>query len=144
MLVQELDLRTDWRIVVAGFLRNLSASDWETGAERIARKHGRTVAKWTKLLAHGEGSVNHKQLRQGAPWQVLLIALCDDVVTLRGRTEPLTADLARDVMKTSKPIAELLIARLPKNARWRGERLYEEIVRICDEGEQLEMQKQSA
>ena len=133
IVIKELRLKNDWRIIVLALLHDILEDSWLLTEYRLERNFGRKVALWVKLLTKQPKDGYHERLKQ-APWQVLLIKLCDRLHNLRTLEHCDEAKQRKQVLETCElylPLADILIARLPKRSRWRGKYLKENIASIC-------------
>lgn len=132
-IIEELELKDDWRIHVATLLHDIREDSKMFSQYRIQRNFGRTVANWVKLLTK-DPKEGYLERLKSAPWQVLVIKLCDRLHNLRTLEHCAEAMQRKQVLETYElylPLADLLIARLPAKIRRRGENLKEKIADIC-------------
>jgi (p)ppGpp synthase/HD superfamily hydrolase len=138
ILIENLDLVHDWKIIVAALLHDILEGSWLFDEHRLEVNFGRTVAYWVKLLTKDPKNPKGlyiERLKKHAPWQVLLIKLCD-------RLHNLQAIEGCDIDKQQKQIDEtqehyydlcdILIVKIPEDQAWRATLLAKDIRMLCD------------
>lgn len=126
---------TDWRTVVLALLHDVKEDSYILSWHRIQVNFGRDVTVGLRLLTKRPKRAYVKRLAEhGAP-RVVLIKLCDRLHNLRTLGSCDRRKQRRQIVETLEnyvPLADVLIAKLPKKDRWRGEWLKREILALCE------------
>ena len=134
IIIDELQLRSDWRIIATALLHDILEDSWILSERRIVLNFGRDVALWLRLLTKKPKDGYIERLREHGSWEVLLIKLCDRLHNLRSLGACKITKQKKQVIETRThylPLAELLIERLPPTDRWRGDYLKTKILELC-------------
>jgi len=130
IIIQELGLRGDWRIIAVALLHDILEDSWLLTENRLEKNFGREVAFWVKCLTKKPKDGYHERLRELGSWQVLLVKLCDRLHNLRtlGHCDP--SKQKRQIEETRNyylPLADMLFERIPIEKRYCAAYLKEQI-----------------
>ncbi len=120
IIIQELNLRTDWRIIVVALLHDILEDSWLLTESRLEKNFGRDVAFWVKCLTKNPKEGYHDRLRENGSWQVLLVKLCDRLHNLRTLGHCSISKQKRQIEETKGhyvPLADLLLERIPEDKK---------------------------
>lgn len=134
ILVDELQLVDNWRIVVTALLHDILEDSYLLGEHRIMVNFGRPVAFWVKLLTKKDKNIYYERLMGCGIWQVLMVKLCDRLHNLRTLSGCSKEKQLRQVQETNKyfpALADKLISLLTRKNKWRGEYLKKQILETC-------------
>ncbi|MEK7516267.1 MAG: HD domain-containing protein [Patescibacteria group bacterium] len=134
IIIDELELRNDWRIVATALLHDVLEDAWILSERRLALNFGRDVALWLRLLTKKPKDGYLERLREHGSWEVLVVKLCDRLHNLRSLGKCDEAKQRKQIVETRAhyvPLAELLIERLPLQDRTRGAYLRESLTERC-------------
>ena len=137
ILIDELHI-TDWHAVVLGLMHDVPEDSFLLTWERIELNFGKTITHELKLLTKQPKRGYIKRLRMHGSTRALTTKCCDRVHNLRTLSSCKTQKQHEQIAETRRvhiPLAELLISKLPKRERWRGEYLKNEMIRLCAEHE---------
>ena len=133
IIIDELKLSDNWRIIVTALLHDIIEDSWILAEERIAINFGKRAARWIVLLTKTPGIDYHARLSRCDEWEVLLIKLSDRLHNLRSLSACNKEKQVRCRQETKMhylPLADQLMALLPKETKWRGEYLKSEITKF--------------
>jgi len=135
ILINKLEFVDDWKIVVAALLHDILEDSWLLDEHRLEVNFGRTVTIWVKMLTKDPKQGYIERLKKHAPWQVLLIKLCDRLHNLR-TLEGCDFDKQKKQIDETRndyyDLCNILIDKIPEEHAGRAVLLRNDIHMLCD------------
>lgn len=134
IIIDELKIRNSWELVVTALLHDIVEDSYILTEKRIEINFGREVALWVKFLTKKPKDGYHERLKTDAPWQVLLVKLCDRLDNLRTLSNCTPEKQRKQILETEAqyiPLADLLIEKIPSEYKERAVYLKEKIQELC-------------
>jgi len=138
IIIEHLKLVDDWRIIVTALSHDILEESWLLDEHRLEVNFERTVALWVKLLTKDPRDPKElyiKRLKKHAPWQVILIKLCDRLHNLRTLEGCSIEKQQKQIAETQKDyydLCDVLIDKIPEDQAWRAKLLAKDIRMLCD------------
>ncbi len=143
IIIQELGLRSDWRLPATALLHDIPEDSWILSEHRMRVNFGREVALWVKYLTKNPEEGYYERLTDvHTPWQVILVKLCDRLDNLRTLSGCRPEKQRRKISETQKyfpALADALISRCPRKYKRHAKYLKEKIEEICNNYERDEV-----
>ena len=131
IIIKELKL-IDWQTIVLALLHDIKEDSYILSWNRIQINFGRQITIDLKLLTKDPKEGYLERIFSHGSWRVLLVKLCDRLHNLRTLDKCEISKKEKQIAETIRyylPLCDILIAKLKKGSKWRGEYLKEAISR---------------
>lgn len=129
IIIQELKL-IDWQAIVLALLHDIKEDSYLLSWNRIQINFGRQITIDLKLLTKDPKEGYLERISSHGSWRVLLVKLCDRLHNLRTLDGCESSKKEKQITETIQhylPLCDILITKLKRGSRWRGEYLKEAI-----------------
>ncbi len=139
IIIRELKL-CNWKLIVLALLHDIKEDSYILSWHRTQVNFGKEVALSLKLLTKDPKEGYLERLKTYGTWREILVKICDRLNNLRTLGACTPEKIKSQIAETKRefiPLCDLLISRLPKNSRWRGKYLKDQVVNLCNQYEQI-------
>ncbi len=137
MLMVELQMR-NWKAIVEALLHDIIEDSFILDALGMQKLFGPDVAQGLRMVSRRPKAGFHARLKTYGVATDLIVKLCDRIhnnLTLSGCTIEKQRKSVRESRAKYLPLADQLIAMLPKSRKWQGEFLKRFLLTSIEEAE---------
>jgi len=136
LIIDHLKIKDDWQLITAALLHDILEDSWLMDEDRLERNFEHDVAIWVKFLTKDKDSKKvYLERLQDAPWQVLMIKLCDrlhNLYSLEGCSIEKQQKQIDETQKDYYDLCDVLLERVPEQHKEKAELLRYDIRLVCE------------